>query len=296
MHYKEIIEELEGTGQYKVIHKYKQQKFYHRDDGSIKSKGMFLDVETTGLNYEKDKIIEIALVPFEFSKDGRIFNIKDDYSCFNDPGIPLSKKIVSLTGLTDEMLIGKSFDISSINNIVESVDLIIAHNASFDRKFVEKIFPIFKTKAWACSANQVSWENENIASKKLEYLAYKFGFYFDGHRAAIDCYASLHLLSKRLPISGDLALNALLKNAREKSFRIWAIGSAFEKKDELKNRGYRWWPGGQLKKRSWYIDVDENNMEFELNFLKEEIYKKSIDLPIDVITPFNRFSDRLGVV
>ena len=295
MHYKEIIEDLESTGQYKVIHKYKQQKFYHRDDGSIKSKGIFLDVETTGLNYEKDKIIEIALVPFEFSKDGRIFNIKDDYSCLNDPGIPLSPKIVSLTGLTDEKLIGKSFDISLINNIVESVDLVIAHNASFDRKFVEKIFPVFKTKAWACSANQISWENENIASKKLEYLAYKFGFYFDGHRATIDCYASLHLLSKRLPISGDLALNALLKSARAKSFRIWAIGSVFEKKNVLKNRGYRWWPGGQLKKRSWYIDVDENNVEPETNFLKEEIYEKPIDLPIDVITPFNRFSDRLGV-
>ena len=295
MHYKEIIEDLESTGQYKVIHKYKQQKFYHRDDGSIKSKGIFLDVETTGLNYEKDKIIEIALVPFEFAKDGRIFNIKDDYSCLNDPGIPLSPKIVSLTGLTDEKLIGKSFDISLINNIVESVDLVIAHNASFDRKFVEKIFPVFKTKAWACSANQISWENENIASKKLEYLAYKFGFYFDGHRATIDCYASLHLLSKRLPISGDLALNALLKSARAKSFRIWAIGSVFEKKNVLKNRGYRWWPGGQLKKRSWYIDVDENNVEPETNFLKEEIYEKPIDLPIDVITPFNRFSDRLGV-
>jgi len=295
MPYKEIIKELESTGQYKVIHKYKQQKLYHRDDGSIKSKGIFLDVETTGLSHAKDHIIEIALVPFEFSKDGRIFNIKDDYSCLNDPGVPLSQKIVSLTGLTDEMLIGKSFDISVINNIVESVDLVIAHNANFDRKFVEKILPIFETKAWACSASQVSWEDENIASKKLEYLAYKFGFYFDGHRAANDCYASLHLLSKRLPISGDLALKSLLKNARAKSFRIWAVGSAFEKKDTLKERGYRWWPGGQVKKRSWYIDVDENKMESELNFLKEEIYEKTIDLPIDVITPFNRFSDRLGV-
>ena len=144
---------------------------------------MLLDVETTGLSHEIDKIIEIALVPFEFSKDGRIFNINDAYSCLEDPQIPLSQKIISLTGLTDEMLAGKSFDIDAIEKFVKSSDLIIAHNANFDRKFVEKRFSFFETKSWACSASQVPWESEGIASNKLEYLAYKFGFFFDGHRA-----------------------------------------------------------------------------------------------------------------
>ena len=292
---KETIKELEGSGQYKVICKYEKPDFYCQDDGSEKLKGIFLDVETTGLSHEIDKIIEIALVPFEFSKDGRIFNVHDAYSCLEDPQIPLSQKIISLTGLTDEMLAGKSFDIDVIKKFVESSDLIIAHNANFDRKFAEKRFPFFKTKSWACSFSQVPWENEGIASNKLEYLAYKFGFFFEGHRAEIDCYASLHLLSKTLPTSGDLVLNALLRNARIKSFRVWAMGSSFDKKDLLKNRGYKWWPGEVGRSRSWYVDVDEQTLDSELEYLRNEIYGRDMNLPVDPITPFNRFSERIGV-
>jgi DNA polymerase-3 subunit epsilon len=133
-----------------------------------------------------------------------------------DPKIPLPKKIIALTGLTDEMLAGKTFDADAIEKVVEPASLIIAHNASFDRRFVEKRFSIFETKSWACSVSQVPWEDEGIASAKLEYLAYKFGFFFDGHRAEIDCYAALHLLSKTLPKSGDLVLNTYLKMLGQK--------------------------------------------------------------------------------
>ena len=290
---KKIIDELESTGNYKVIRKYEKQDFYHAGTGEDRLQGVFLDVETTGLSYEVDKIIEIALVPFEFGKDGRIFKLHDSYSGLEDPKSPLSQKIISLTGLTNKILDGKFFDENIIEKIVKPSKLIIAHNANFDRKFVERRFPFFAEKAWGCSASQVPWEEEGFASVKLEYLAYKFGFFFEGHRAEIDCYASLHLLSMTLPNSGELVLNVLLKNAREKSFRIWALNSPFEVKDLLKNRGYRWWAGGSGKGRSWYIDVDEKNKDQELEYLREEIYGRSIELPIDSITAFNRFSERI---
>lgn len=292
MNHKQIIDELEKTGNYRVLQKYQKPDFYNQEDGSEKITGIFLDVETTGLSHEIDKVIEVALVPFEFSKDGRIFNILEAYSGLEDPQTPLPQKIISLTGLTDEMLAGKSFDDEAVKSIVESSNLIIAHNANFDRKFVEKRFSIFQTKSWACSASQVPWENEGLSSVKLEYLAYKFGYFFEGHRAEIDCCASLHLLSMTLPMSGDLVLKTLLNIARQKSYRIWALGSPFDAKDLLKNRGYKW-PGDNGKNRSWYIDVDEESKEQELKYLKEEIFKRDIDLPIDSITAFNRFSERI---
>jgi len=289
-----IIEDLESNGKYKVIRKYEKPDYYHHDNGSEKKfRGLFLDVETTGLSHEIDKIIEIALVPFEFSKDGRIFKIHDSYSCLEDPKVPLTDKIIALTGLTDEILNEKSFDVDAIGRIAESADLILAHNAEFDRKFVEKRFPIFVEKSWACSQRQVPWEEEGFASPKLEYLAYKFGYFFEGHRAEIDCYASIHLLSMKLPKSENLVLDVLLKNARRKSYRIWALGSTFEKKDILKNRGYKWFPGGEGRDRSWYIEIDEENLDSELEYLKKEIYKREINLPIDSVTAFDRFSERI---
>jgi DNA polymerase-3 subunit epsilon len=293
MNQNKIIEELESTGDYKVLSRYKKPDYYHHDDGSEKKKGIFLDVETTGLSHEIDKIIEIALVPFEFSKDGRIFNIHNSYSCLEDPKVPLTEKIIALTGLTDEMLAGKSFDVDAITKVVESADLILAHNAEFDRKFVEKSFPVFIEKAWACSQRQVPWEEEGIASTKLEYLAYKFGYFFEGHRAEIDCYASIHLLSKKLPKSEKLVLDVLLKNARQKSYRIWAVGSGFDKKDLLRNRGYKWFPGGEGRDKSWHKEISQENLESELEYLEKEIYEREIDLPIDTITAFNKFSERI---
>jgi DNA polymerase III subunit epsilon len=171
MNREQIIADLESTGDYKVLRKYTKPDFYHLEDGSEKLKGIFLDVETTGLSHEIDKIIEIALVPFEFSKDGRIFKILDGYSDLEDPKSPLAQKIISLTGLTDEMLSGKSFDDDAIKSLAESSKLIIAHNADFDRKFVERRFPFFESIAWACSAYQVPWEEEGLASVKLECKA-----------------------------------------------------------------------------------------------------------------------------
>ena len=80
---------------------------------------------------------------------------------------------------------------------------------------------------------------------------------------------------------------------RKKSFRVWALDSGFEKKDILKNRGYRWFPGGEGRRRSWYIEIDEGSMKSELEYLKEEIFEREINLPTDTITAFNRFSERI---
>ena len=197
--HKQAIASLESTGNFRVLCKYEKPEYYNQDEGLEKVKGIFLDVETTGLSHEIHKVIEIALVPFEFSEDGRIFKLLDGYSGLEDPEIALPQKIISLTGITNEMLNGKSFNDDEIKHIVDSSKLIIAHNANFDRKFLEKRFPFFSEKAWGCSASQVPWNDEGLASVKLEYLAYKFGFFFEGHRAEVDCCASLHLLSMTLP-------------------------------------------------------------------------------------------------
>jgi DNA polymerase-3 subunit epsilon len=55
------------------------------------------------------------------------------------------------------MIKGCSIDNNRVEEIVERANLIIAHNAGFDRKIVEKQFPIFKKKPWACTCTQIPY-------------------------------------------------------------------------------------------------------------------------------------------
>ncbi|MGD8999435.1 MAG: hypothetical protein PVF75_03400 [Granulosicoccaceae bacterium] len=72
-----------------------------------------------------------------------------------------------------------------------------------DRPFCENLLDDFKDIAWACSIADINWNEEGMEGVKLEYLAYKYGPFFEGHRAMIDCQAGIEILSRTLP--GSLA-------------------------------------------------------------------------------------------
>lgn len=139
----------------------------------------------------------------------------------------------------------------------------------------------------------IDWGQEGIESRKLEFIAYRLGFFFDGHRAINDCLAGIHVLSHKLPISEMPVLKAMLDRAREKDCRVWALRSPFESKDILKERGYRWNPGENGNPKSWYLDIPREKLSHETNFLHQEVYGQDVELRVDEIDAFNRYSDRI---
>lgn len=290
--FQQAIELLTQSGEYRVIEKYRKPDFYHQNlDNITPKRGIFLDVECTGGDYKQDKIIELGMAVFEYAPDGRIFSIVEEFCEFQDPGIPIPEFITKLTGITDEMVQGKSINIEKLKSLIESADIILAHNADFDRKFIEAFLPSLPLKPWGCSLKDIHWKNEEIESAKQEYLAYKFGFYYEGHRAITDCLAGIHILSKSLPVSQAFALSQLLKNARKNSFKLWATRCPFEQKDLLKARGYRWHADGQAKYKAWAIELnDEEMLKQEIDFLWNEVYSKKTKEPIDVFNAYSRYS------
>ena len=289
-----IARRLENNSSYRVLRKFEPLGSYNKiDKGDEVLIGVFLDTETTGLNSTTDKIIELGIVQFEFIPDGRIFRILRTYNGFEDPGQPISEEISRLTGITDEMVSGQKIDLKTVCEIVEPAVVVIAHNSNFDRKFIEPLEPAFEKKAWACSMSDIDWNREGIEGVKLEYIAYRFGFFYDGHRASSDCLAGIHILSHELPVSKKLALKAMLDRAREKDYRIWAMGSPFESKDILKARGYRWNSGENGQPKSWYIDLSGEKRTSETKFLYNEIYGREVELRMDVINAYNRYSNRI---
>jgi len=290
----EAVAVLKKSPDHHVITRMVERSEYNAPDGTETKLGIVLDVETTGLNSDTDEIIELALLPFRFSADGRIFEVLDALDQLQEPTSgKVPPEITRITGITTKMVQGQNINTQDVMDMVAPAALIIAHNANFDRKFVEKAFPVFSTKAWACSMKEIPWREEGFEGVKLEYLALKSGFFYNPHRAEVDCRATLELLSRPLSHSGELGLASLLKNARKMTHRIWAENAPFDFKDVLKSRGYRWNAGNNGKPRSWYVDVSEDNLNDELSYLKSEIYQREADIPVTRFGPFDRYSERV---
>lgn len=291
----DIAKEIENHRDFRVLRRLVSPNQYREEDGSRLFRAAFLDVETTGLNHLSDEVIEIGLVQFTYAEDGRIFSVPDTgmYNSLNQPEQDLPAQITRLTGITIEMLSGQEIDATALEEKVHDCNLIIAHNAAFDRKFVEKRWDFFRDKPWACTMHGIDWISEGMTASKLDYLGTQFGFFFDGHRAIEDCQAGIEILSRTLPKTRELVMGQLLRNARLPTYRIYASGAGFDCKEILKKRGYTWNSGDNGKPKAWWIDVGEGDMEEEKNWLATEISIPAERLPVDKIDAFNRYSDRV---
>jgi hypothetical protein len=157
-------------------------------------------LETTGLDPLQHEIIEMAMLPFTYGLDGALYAVGEPFSQLRQPSAPIPPGITALTGLTDAMVAGHSIDPAAVQAFVEPAALIVAHNASFDRRFAERFCPAFAGKPWACSLQGVGWAGEGFEGSKLAYLAMKQGLFFEGHRAFHDCQATLAVLAQPAPI------------------------------------------------------------------------------------------------
>ena len=103
-----------------------------RKDMTFDQEFVAFDLETTGLSSKTDTIIEIGAVVI---KDGKEV---DRFQTFVDPGRKLEKKIVELTGITDEMLSGAPKIEEILPKFLDFIGdrVLVAHNSDFDTGFI----------------------------------------------------------------------------------------------------------------------------------------------------------------
>jgi DNA polymerase-3 subunit epsilon len=258
---------------------------------------LILDTETTGLDWRAENIIELAMLSVDVDlHTGQPVGVVEVYEDFEDPGRPIPSEIVKLTGITDHDVKGQKLNEVKINAMVERADLIVAHNAGFDRPFVENRLEVFEHKAWACSFAGINWKAQGLGSAKLEFLCSELGWFYDAHRAQVDCHALLRVLSSNLktqpddlPTSGFLQL---LKSAEQARTVVKAFGSPFESKDKLKARGYRW----DAEAKVWFTAVKSADaLEAEAEWLKSQIYGgRSARIGLETQDAWVQFSSRSG--
>ena len=225
-----------------------------------------LDVETTGLAKD-DKVIELAMRRFRYDANGQIVEIGRAWSWREDPGGPLAEEVIRLTGITDQDLVGRRIDDVMATSILADADLIIAHNAAFDRPKVEARLGSLPEKRWACSCMEIDWMAAGFEGRSLGWLCAQAGFFFDAHRAQADVDAVITLLQHERT-DGRTLMWELDDAASQDSHLIEAVGAGFGAKDALRLRGYRWNPHTKL----WWREVAEAELTAEEFWLARKVY------------------------
>jgi DNA polymerase-3 subunit epsilon len=284
---------LEAHPDYRVLRRLVPVREYSRKRTGDVAKVLILDTETTGLDSNKDCIIELALLLVDVDvPTGQPLQVQHVYDELEDPGRPIPAEALRVTGITDAMVAGKKLDETRIAELLDGVSLVIAHNARFDRGFVEKRLPAFARLPWACSLAEIDWNAQGRGSAKLEFLAHELGLFYDAHRAEMDCHALLAVLAAPLPNTGETGLARLLAAAQLSSYKVCATGSPFDSKDALRGRGYRW----DAERKVWHTQVaSQQDLDAEAAWLKAKVYGgRSARMDVECLTALERFSSRSG--
>lgn len=166
----------------------KYEKLKHLKTGKEVQEYVIVDVETTGLDYNQDKIIEVGLL--KIGRDG----IKEQFQCFVQTDKVIPENVANLTGITNEMIQQQGItEEDAVDKIIEFIgtDLIVGYNVQFDIRFLQKLgervgknITIRKTKDVLQIARR---ELDDLKDYKLETVASHFSLDIgDVHRALED--------------------------------------------------------------------------------------------------------------
>lgn len=185
-----------------------------------------LDTETTGIGDDDEPISVGAMLVEVTQKLGDHVREIDRYVGFREPGVPISQRANQVHGMTEDDLRGKSFDLERLHSIIDSADVIVAHNADFDCRMMSKIIPGITTATWACSMNDLRWlwKEINGGRKGLDSICQTLGINkSDTHDAMGDVEALYQVLQRRTGKTNRSRtyLQPLIKKAFKEDDEIW---------------------------------------------------------------------------
>ena len=151
-----------------------------------------LDLETTGLNPKKDRIIEIGAVKV---RKGEII---DTFQSLIDPKQEVEERVESLTGISSKELQGQPTIQEILPGLKEFLeeDVLLGHRVLFDYSFLKRAFTNEKIAFERKGLDTLKLARQFVTdceSKKLESLCQHYGIKHQAHRALGDALATVEL-------------------------------------------------------------------------------------------------------
>ncbi len=170
-----LLDALDGTGVHRVLSRLEAESVDADCAEATRgaSSAVIVDVETTGLDHRRDEVIEIGMLRLEHLH-GAVLHVTGELCRLREPARAIDPGITRLTCITDEMVAGRAIDLDEIHDFLLGTDLVIAHNARFDRAFCEALHPGFASLPWACSVDEVDWTAAGFEGARLGHLLMLF--------------------------------------------------------------------------------------------------------------------------
>ena len=157
-----------------------------KDFGLIEDDVIVLDTETTGLSVADNELIEISAARLR----GR--EVVDRFDTFVHPSTLIPAEITALTSITNADVADAPAAVDAVAALRDFVQgcPVIAHNATFDRSFIESVKGgVNVSDIWIDSLALSRIALPRLASHKLSFIADVFGCASVSHRANDDVEA-----------------------------------------------------------------------------------------------------------
>lgn len=176
-----------------------------------------LDLETTGLNPKTDKIIEIGAVRV---RDGEITG---RFNRLVNPGRKLEKRIIDLTGISDQDLSKAPYIEEILPELLSFIgeDILVGHRILFDYSFIKRAAVNLKLSFEKSGIDTLKIARKylpDLESRRLPFLCEYYGIPLQAHRAVNDAEATARLylkLAAAFPEEGAYKPQPLIYKAKK---------------------------------------------------------------------------------
>ena len=203
-----------------------------------------VDVETTGLDPVAQELIGLCVVSVEVDRvTGEGLKIVNRYAGWREPNRQISPDLEQVLRISAAELSGEDLDIAQIDAVLDGCELVIAHNAAFDRAFLAPYVPVLERLTWVCSLRDIDWfGTEEQPKASIDHLLALYGLKVSGGMPVDDCDALIQILGMPLPVSGHTGFAALLASARAPRYRYWVPAPGADSVPALMELGFVFCP------------------------------------------------------
>lgn len=192
-----------------------------------------VDVETTGMSAERDRITEIALYTV---RNNQFVN---EFSTLVNPLVPIPRYITEMTGISNAMVrdAPPAWEIAPIVATILAGNVFVAHNASFDWGFVFHTLLRERSIELAvpalCTVRLARRVVPELRRRNLDAVTQHFDIRIpERHRASGDAYATAVALMKMIPLAIDQIPSPTIGELLRLQFRPKPRNSRYAPKPE----------------------------------------------------------------